>query len=369
MPAVPAQRPQGRQGGEVRSGHGDPADAEVHRDPALPRPVDVLQVKQQRELVDDQGQAAAVADRHGGMRPEPVGAAHGDRADSRQHPDAPQVVVQVLAARADVLERPAAGPDAPGDRADRPECRGEGDPARQGGPLTLVKVVAQHGAQPRSKIVHTRTIRRERGRGWPIAVLANMVQDGLMRFQHSAEIWHDFPALVPVAMLAPAIRPDVSVGARVASFAEVARSRLASARESDLPEIQAWRRAFARMGLKPTQYRCAAESLLRRFRKDGVLPQLHPLVDLCNAASLAFAIPVAAFDVATITGDLDVRYAAGVEEKTTAALIVAEAMHEPASSDMRRLMAAIADDLAASFGGAPQAAVLSPAAPRFTFAL
>lgn len=232
-----------------------------------------------------------------------------------------------------------------------------------------------------------------------------------MRFQHSAEIWHDFPALVPVAMLAPAIRPDVSVGARVASFAEVARSRLASARESDLPEIQAWRRAFARMGLKPTQYRCAAESLLRRFRKDGVLPQLHPLVDLCNAASLAFAIPVAAFDVATITGDLDVRYAAGDEEyvtfaggvehpdpgevifcdeagraharrwtnrqsglsavgeKTTAALIVAEAMHEPASSDMRRLMAAIADDLAASFGGAPQAAVLSPAAPRFTFAL
>jgi DNA/RNA-binding domain of Phe-tRNA-synthetase-like protein len=37
------------------------------------------------------------------------------------------------------------------------------------------------------------------------------------------------------------------------------------------------------MGLKPTQYRCAPEALLRRLRKEGTLPPLHPLVDLCNA--------------------------------------------------------------------------------------
>ena len=80
-------------------------------------------------------------------------------------------------------------------------------------------------------------------------------------------------------------------------FAAVAKSRLAGvAAESELPEIQAWRRAFAAMGLKPTQYRCASESLLRRFRKEGSLPRLHPLVDLCNAVSLAFAIPVAVLD-------------------------------------------------------------------------
>ena len=50
------------------------------------------------------------------------------------------------------------------------------------------------------------------------------------------------------------------------------------------------------MGLKPTQYRCASESLLRRFRKEGSLPRLHPLVDLCNAVSMAYAIPVAVLD-------------------------------------------------------------------------
>src|SRR5262252_10136255 len=132
-----------------------------------------------------------------------------------------------------------------------------------------------------------------------------------MHFQHSAEIWHDFPRLVAGAVLADAITADVSVAAHTAKFTAAAASRLAAAPESELPEIQAWRRAFARMGLKPTQYRCAAESLLRRFRKEGSLLRLHPLVDLCNAVSLAFAIPVAVFDVAAVTGDLQVRYAIG----------------------------------------------------------
>ena len=230
-----------------------------------------------------------------------------------------------------------------------------------------------------------------------------------MHFQHSAEIWRDFPGLVAGALFADGITADVSVAAHTAKFTAAAASRLAAVPESDLPEIQAWRRAFARMGLKPTQYRCAAESLLRRFRKQGALPHQHPLVDLCNAVSLAFAVPVAVFDVATITGWLEVRCAAGDEEymtfhgevehpaagevifcdgarraharrwtnrqsgrsavrdSTTGALIVAEAMHESAPADVPHLTAAIADGLKASWSATPTVTVLSQAAPRFTF--
>ena len=78
----------------------------------------------------------------------------------------------------------------------------------------------------------------------------------------------------------------------------IAKSRLQAGAESDLPAIQAWRRVFARRGLKPTQCRCAAEALLRRLRKESLLPPLHPLVDLCNAVSVAHAIPIAVFDPA-----------------------------------------------------------------------
>jgi DNA/RNA-binding domain of Phe-tRNA-synthetase-like protein len=125
-----------------------------------------------------------------------------------------------------------------------------------------------------------------------------------MHFQHSADIWRDFPALVPGVLYAEGITA-------------IAKAQLVTGPEAELPEIQAWRRAFARMGLRPTQYRCAAESLLRRFRKEGSLPRLHPLVDLCNAVLLAFAIPVAVFDARAVAWPLEVRYAVGDEDYLT----------------------------------------------------
>jgi DNA/RNA-binding domain of Phe-tRNA-synthetase-like protein len=230
-----------------------------------------------------------------------------------------------------------------------------------------------------------------------------------MHFQHSAEIWRDFPELVPGALLAEGVSPDVCADTCIDKFTALARSRLAQAPESELLEIQAWRRTFARMGLKPTQYRCAAESLLRRFRKEGALPRLHPLVDLCNAVSLAFAIPVAVFDVSKITGALEVRYAVGDEDyltfsgevehpaahevifcdaagqaharrwsnrqsglsavrnPTTAALIVAEAMHGSAPTDMTELTTVLAGEVGALCGRTPAVAVLSQPSPCFTF--
>ena len=138
-----------------------------------------------------------------------------------------------------------------------------------------------------------------------------------MYFRHSDEIWTDFPELVCGALVADGITNDVSVADRVARFDAIAESRLASGSEAELPEIQAWRRAFSRMGLEPTRHRCAAEALLRRFRKEGSLPQIHPLIDLCNAISLAFAIPVAVFDVAKIAEHVEVRHATGDESYET----------------------------------------------------
>jgi len=225
-----------------------------------------------------------------------------------------------------------------------------------------------------------------------------------MQFQHSADIWRDFPHLVPGAVYVDGITGTAQVSAD--RFCAAAAARLATvATESELPEIQAWRRAFAQMGLKPTQYRCASESLLRRFRKEGSLPALHPLVDLCNAISLAYAIPVAVLDADQITGSLEVRYATGEEEyltfagdiehpapgevifadqagqaharrwtnrqsgrsairdTTNTALIVAEALHDQAPDDIPALI----KNLEAAWSPTPQAAVLTASSPTFTF--
>lgn len=71
------------------------------------------------------------------------------------------------------------------------------------------------------------------------------------------------------------------------------------------------------MGLKPTQYRSAAEALLRRLRQHGELPAINPLVDLGNAVSVATALPIAVLDLTKICGALQVRPADGDERYDT----------------------------------------------------
>ncbi|WFU07677.1 phenylalanine--tRNA ligase beta subunit-related protein [Rhizobium sp. CB3090] len=228
-----------------------------------------------------------------------------------------------------------------------------------------------------------------------------------MYFRHSNEMWSEFPELVPGVLLVDGITADVAVTDRLATFHAIAEERLESSSEGEMPEIQAWRRTFSKMGLKPTQYRCASEALLRRFRQEKSLPQLHPLVDLCNAISIAFAIPVAVFDLAKISGELEVRHATGketyltfagetehpeprevifadgagraharrwtnrqsglsaVREDTRSVLVVAEAMHEAASGDVPKLIAALAAELATVWSAQAKTKVLSCSSPRF----
>src|SRR5690349_6862707 len=123
-----------------------------------------------------------------------------------------------------------------------------------------------------------------------------------MYFLHAPVIWRSFPQLVPGLLLVDGVAAEPDVAARLEPLFARARERLAQVPESELPEVAAWRRAYAQMGMKPTQYRSAAEALLRRFRREGALPHLHPLVDICNAASLAFALPVAVFDLDGVDG-------------------------------------------------------------------
>jgi DNA/RNA-binding domain of Phe-tRNA-synthetase-like protein len=230
-----------------------------------------------------------------------------------------------------------------------------------------------------------------------------------MHFSHSEDIWRDYPELVAGVVVADGINPEAQVGSQVAEFTAIADSRLAAGSEGALPEIQAWRRAFAKMGLKPTQYRSASEALLRRYRKEGFLPGLHPLIDLCNAISLAFAIPVAVLDRAKIAGYAEVRYATGseiympfsgeiehpepheviyadeqgraharrwtnrqsgysaVREDTANVLIVAEAMHASAAADVPRLVEAVATSLADVWSLNPRTASPTTTSPRIEF--
>ena len=206
-----------------------------------------------------------------------------------------------------------------------------------------------------------------------------------MYFQHAESIWEQFPELRAGVLFATGV--NTGNAADLAPYFATATARLDGKMESDLPEIQAWRRTFSKMGLKPTQYRCAAESLLRRYRKEGELPSIHPIIDLCNAVSLSFALPIAVFDLDHLDGGIEVRHAKGderfdtlggdveypeagevvfvddgnaaharrwshrqsgssaVRPGTADILIVSEALHETAEADLRRLVETLATEL------------------------
>lgn len=138
-----------------------------------------------------------------------------------------------------------------------------------------------------------------------------------MLLSYAPEITAAHPSLVIAVVQADRITPTADVSDRLPHLEAVARQRLDAGQISELPEIQAWRRAFSAMGLKPTQYRCAAESLLRQLDKAGSLPSIHPLVDLCNHVSVSLAVPIAVFDLAEVSGTLTVRRARGAERYLT----------------------------------------------------
>ncbi len=108
----------------------------------------------------------------------------------------------------------------------------------------------------------------------------------------------------------PELLDEYRAGQRAAS------ERLSATALADLPSIVAWRRAFTAFGAKPTQYRNAAEALLRRLDKHGDIPSISTLVDLGNLVSVRYAMPVAVFDRAGIAGVITVRFACGDERFT-----------------------------------------------------
>ena len=75
-----------------------------------------------------------------------------------------------------------------------------------------------------------------------------------MRFQHSDATATSHPAAGAVVVHGET--PDRDVTYESQRFLDRADARLRQSSESELLEIQAWRRAFAQMGLKLTQYRC-----------------------------------------------------------------------------------------------------------------
>lgn len=85
----------------------------------------------------------------------------------------------------------------------------------------------------------------------------------------------------------------------------------------DLPwaqaHLDAWDEVFKAFGAKPKRTPCSASALRKRVLKDGSLPPLDPVVDIYNAISIRYAIPVGGENLAAYSGAPRLTIAEGSE--------------------------------------------------------
>lgn len=72
--------------------------------------------------------------------------------------------------------------------------------------------------------------------------------------------------------------------------------------------LTAWADVFQKFGAKPT-----ADALRKRVLRDGTMPALDPIVDLYNAVSLRYAVPVGGENISAYQGPPRLTVAKGTE--------------------------------------------------------
>ncbi len=76
---------------------------------------------------------------------------------------------------------------------------------------------------------------------------------------------------------------------------------------SDVPGVAETRALFHALDIDPTKHRPSSEALLRRVLQGRGLPEVLPVVDVCNLASLEHQLPLGLYDRDRVRGIVAVR--------------------------------------------------------------
>lgn len=122
-----------------------------------------------------------------------------------------------------------------------------------------------------------------------------------------------FRALSITVQAAPVVNPQAGEAALALACQQVLANDAAWAQA----HLEAWAHVFRQFGAKPNRTPCSAEALRKRVLKAGSLPAIDPVVDLYNAVSLRYAIPVGGENVAAYVGQPRLTLADGRERFDT----------------------------------------------------
>lgn len=124
-----------------------------------------------------------------------------------------------------------------------------------------------------------------------------------------ATIAPGFRALSVMVDATTLLNPQVGEDALLGACASVAAGGPAWADA----HLAAWDTVFKQFGAKPKRTPNSALALRKRVQRDGVVPAIDPVVDLYNAISLRYAIPVGGENIAAYVGAPHLTIADGSE--------------------------------------------------------
>lgn len=141
----------------------------------------------------------------------------------------------------------------------------------------------------------------------------------MLYFKYHPEIIKRYPSVIGGVILARGLKngptPD-ELRIRYEAEQQATIARIGSKPLSEIESLAAWRSVFRGFGVDPTQYRSAAEALLRRLTKQGNIPSINALVDLGNLVSIRYGLPVAIFDTRALQDGVTVHFSDGTERYT-----------------------------------------------------
>ena len=89
----------------------------------------------------------------------------------------------------------------------------------------------------------------------------------------------------------------------------LAEERFLDKRVKEDELIIPYREAFLKLGINPNKYQCSVEAMFTRIAKGKQLPNINPLVNLNNAISLKYTLPMGTHDLSRSNLDIEMRYA------------------------------------------------------------
>lgn len=91
--------------------------------------------------------------------------------------------------------------------------------------------------------------------------------------------------------------------------AKIVAEKYSGIKVKETEKIGYYRDAFVKLGINPNKFMCSIEALVSRIAKGGNIPSINPIVDLANALSLKYCIPLGVHDLSKIDNTIEIRRA------------------------------------------------------------